>query len=107
MTKDSKYLFERTKRTWDEVDLCSVNSLYNGGEEMNSEVDKPYRDPSFCCFFLILGKILIASLDMGGYFEHYDGNGKLKNVMTSGEWVAGQIASIDTLGRTVISIWIW
>ena len=46
VTKDSKYLFfERTKRTWDEVDLCSVNLSTMEVKEIIHEVDKPYRDP--------------------------------------------------------------
>lgn len=105
VTKDSKYLFfERTKRTWDEVDLCSVNLSTMEVKEIIHEVDKPYRDPHARSVAILNdGKdILFRSERTGwGHYYHYDGNGKLKNVMTSGEWVAGQIASIDTLGRTV------
>lgn len=105
VTSDSKYLFfERTKRTWDEVDLCSVNLSTMEVKEIIHEVDKPYRDPhSRSVAILNDGKdILFRSERTGwGHYYHYDGNGNLKNVMTSGEWVAGQIASIDTLGRTV------
>lgn len=105
VTSDSKYLFfERTKRTWDEVDLCSVNLSTMEVKEIIHEVDKPYRDPhSRSVAILNDGKdILFRSERTGwGHYYHYDGNGMLKNVMTSGEWVAGQIASIDTLGRIV------
>ena len=105
VTKDSKYLFfERTKRTWDEVDLCSVNLSTMEVKEIIHEVDKPYRDPHARSVAILNdGKdILFRSERTGwGHYYHYDSNGKLKNVMTSGEWVAGQIASIDTLGRTV------
>ena len=46
VTSDSKYLFfERTKRTWDEVDVCSVNLSTLEVKEIIHEEDKPYRDP--------------------------------------------------------------
>ena len=46
VTSDSKYVFfERTKRTWDEVDVCSVNTSTLEVKELIHEVDKPYRDP--------------------------------------------------------------
>lgn len=73
-------------------------------KEIIHEVDKPYRDPHARSVAILNdGKdILFRSERTGwGHYYHYDGNGKLKNVMTSGEWVAGQMASIDTLGRTV------
>ena len=45
VTSDSKYVFfERTKRTWDEVDVCSVNTSTLEVKELIHEVDKPYRD---------------------------------------------------------------
>ena len=105
VTSDSKYLFfERTKRTWDEVDVCSVNLSTLEVKEIIHEEDKPYRDPHARNVAILNdGKdILFRSERTGwGHYYHYDGDGNLKNVMTSGEWVTGYINSIDTLKRKV------
>lgn len=34
-----------------------------------------------------------------GHFYHYDADGNLKNRITAGNWVAGQMVKIDTVGR--------
>ena len=105
VTSDSKYLFfERTKRTWDEVDVCSVNLSTLEVKEIIHEEDKPYRDPHARNVAILNdGKdILFRSERTGwGHYYHYDRDGNLKNIMTSGEWVTGYINSIDTLKRKV------
>lgn len=96
--------FERTKRTWDEVDVCSVNTNTLEVKELIHEVDKPYRDPHARSVAILNdGKdILFRSERTGwGHYYHYDGEGNLKNALSSGPWVCGHIASIDTLNRTV------
>ena len=60
------------------------------------EEEKPYRDPhakSVC--ILNNGKdILFRSERTGwGHYYHYDGNGRLLNTITSGNWVAGNICA--------------
>lgn len=105
VTPDSKLLFfERTKRTWDEVDLCSVNLSTLEVKELIHEVDKPYRDPhARSVEILNNGKdILFRSERTGwGHYYHYDGNGKLKNALSSGPWVAGQVVTVDSAARKV------
>ena len=105
VTSDSKYVFfERTKRTWDEVDVCSVNTSTLEVKELIHEVDKPYRDPHARSVEVLNdGKdILFRSERTGwGHYYHYDGQGNLKNAISSGPWVSGHIAAIDTLQRTV------
>lgn len=104
-TADGKLLFfERNKRTWDQVDLISVNTSTMEVKTIVHEEDKPYRDPhakSVC--ILNNGKdILFRSERTGwGHYYHYDGNGRLLNTITSGNWVAGNICAVDTLARTV------
>lgn len=103
-TPDSKLLFfERNKRTWDQTDLISVNTSTLEVKTIIHEEDKPYRDQhakSVC--ILNNGKdILFRSERTGwGHYYHYDGNGNLKNTITSGKWVAGNVIAIDTLKRT-------
>ena len=105
VTSYSKYVFfERTKRTWDEVDVCSVNTSTLEVKELIHEVDKPYRDPHARSVEVLNdGKdILFRSERTGwGHYYHYDGQGNLKNAISSGPWVSGHIAAIDTLQRTV------
>lgn len=36
-----------------------------------------------------------------GHYYHYDGNGKLLNAVTSGEWTAGRIMKIDTVKKQI------
>lgn len=42
--KGDKLFFQRFKRTWDEVDICVVNTETLEVKELIHEVDKPYRD---------------------------------------------------------------
>ena len=102
--KGDKLFFQRFKRTWDEVDICVVNPETLEVKELIHEVDKPYRDYHMQNTVILNdGKdILFRSERTGwGHYYHYDGEGRLKNVITSGPWVAGQVAAIDTVGRTI------
>lgn len=103
-SKGDLLFFERTKRTWDEVDICSVNTKTLEVRQIINEVDKPYRDPHARNVEVLNdGKdILLRSERTGwGHYYHYDGDGNLKNTITSGKWSCGHIVSIDTLGRTI------
>ena len=102
--KGDKLFFQRFKRTWDEVDICVVNTVTLEVKELIHEVDKPYRDYHMQNTVILNdGKdILFRSERTGwGHYYHYDGEGRLKNVITSGPWVAGQVAAIDTVGRAI------
>ena len=102
--KGDKLFFQRFKRTWDEVEICVVNTETLEVKELIHEVDKPYRDYHMQNTVILNdGKdILFRSERTGwGHYYHYDGEGRLKNVITSGPWVAGQVAAIDTVGRTI------
>lgn len=105
VTPDSKLIFlERTKRTWDQVDLLSINTSTLAVKELIHEEDKPYRDVHAKSVNILNNgrDILYRSERTGwGHYYHYDGDGNLKNVITSGNWVAGNICSIDTLRRTI------
>lgn len=100
----TSFFSQRFKRTWDEVDICVVNTETLEVKELIHEVDKPYRDYHMQNTVILNdGKdILFRSERTGwGHYYHYDGEGRLKNVITSGPWVAGQVAAIDTVGRTI------
>lgn len=73
-------------------------------KELIHEVDKPYRDPHARNVAVLNdGKdILFRSERTGwGHYYHYDGEGNLKNALSSGPWVSGHIVAVDTLARTV------
>ncbi|MEG1738234.1 MAG: DPP IV N-terminal domain-containing protein [Odoribacter sp.] len=102
--KGDRIYFERFKRTWDETDLCVVNTTTGEMRELIHEVDKPYRDVHLKNVLILNdGKdILYRSERTGwGHYYHYDGNGKLKNAITSGPWTTGSIISVDSLKREI------
>ena len=102
--KGDRIYFERFKRTWDETDLCVANTQTGEVRELIHEVDKPYRDVHLKNVVILNdgADILYRSERTGwGHYYHYDGNGTLKNVITSGAWTTGSIISIDTLKREI------
>lgn len=105
VTPNSKYVFfERTKRTWDEVDVISVNTETLEVKELINEVDKPYRDPHARSVEIVNnGKDILFRSDRTGWghYYHYDGDGNLKNALSEGPFVCGHIAAIDTASRYV------
>lgn len=101
--KGDRIYFERTKRSWEEVDVCVADTETGEVKELIHEKDLPYRDVHMKKTVILNdgADILFRSERTGwGHYYHYDGEGRLKNVITSGAWVAGQIVSIDTLKRT-------
>ena len=105
VTPDSRLLFfERTKRTWDEVDVCSVDLSTLEVRELIHEVDKPYRDPHARNVEVLNGgrDILFRSERTGwAHYYHYDGDGRLKNALSSGAWVSGPVVAVDSAARKV------
>ena len=99
-----KIFFQRFKRTWDEVDICVANTETMEVKELIHEVDKPYRDYHMQNTVILNdGKDILFRSERTGWahYYHYDGNGRLLNTITSGSWVAGQMATIDTVGRAI------
>lgn len=102
--KGNKIFFERYTRVRDEMELCVGNTETGEVKVLIHEVDKPYIDfHMHNIVFLNEGNDILYRSERTGWahYYHYDGNGVLKNTITSGDWVAGQIAAIDTVGRTI------
>lgn len=105
-TDKGKYglYFMRKKRTNDELDICRVDPETGEVTVLINEVSKPYFNNEFY-HFSVLGEgkdIIWWSERTGrGHFYHYDGEGRLLNQMTAGEWTCGKVVKIDTLGRSV------
>ena len=102
-SKDGKRLyFQRYKRTWDEMDLCVADTETGEVRELIHEVDKPYLDYQMRNISILNDgeDILFRSERSGwGHYYLYDKDGKLRNQITSGPWVAGPVQKIDTARR--------
>ena len=96
--------FIRKKGTRDEFELCSVDAKTGEVKVILHEVSKPYlNEELFSCRVLNGGEDILLWSDRSGWghYYHYDGNGKLLNAVTSGEWTAGRIMKIDTVKKQI------
>ena len=99
-----RVFFIRKKGTRNEFELCSVDAKTGEVKVILHEVSKPYlNEELFSCRVLNGGKDILLWSDRSGWghYYHYDGNGKLLNVVTSGEWTAGRIMKIDTVKKQI------
>lgn len=105
VSKDSERIyFERTNRAYNEKELCVINVLTGEVKVLVHEVDKPFMDFKMVSVsFLNDGKDIVYRSERSGWGHYYlyDGEGNLKNEITSGDWVAGPICEIDTVGRAL------
>lgn len=104
-SKDSdRIYFERKKRTCDEIEICVANTITGECKVLINERAEPYLNEQLHNITILDdGKDLIwwSERTGWGHYYHYDGDGNLQNVISSGSWVAGKILSIDTLQRTL------
>lgn len=104
-TNKSDYIYIlRRNRMWNEIDVLKANTENGEVEILFSETSKPYFNTRFAELAIIEdGKEYLWWSERTGWgaFYRYDSNGKLKNVMTKGPWVAGSIAKIDTAASTL------
>ena len=105
LPKHSEYFYVmRKKRTCDEIDICRAYTVDGRVEVLIHEECKPYfnEDLFYLAFLNEEQDIIWRSERTGwGHYYHYDGNGNLKNAITSGSWVAGKIVKMDTLNRNL------
>ena len=102
--KSDRILFQRKRRTCDELEICEANTETGECKVLFSEKSKPYfNDQLYHLSVLEDGKDIIwwSERTGWGHFYHYDQNGNLKNAISSGNWVAGKMVRIDTVGRTI------
>lgn len=96
--------FIRSRRTRNEAQLCYADVMTGRVVTLIDEKSMPYINPDlFCCHVLNRGRdILLWSDRTGwGHYYHYDGEGHLLNAVTSGDFTAGRIVAVDTLGRKI------
>ncbi|MCI5706853.1 MAG: prolyl oligopeptidase family serine peptidase [Odoribacter sp.] len=101
----SEFFFYRTRRSWDEKDLCAYNVKTGDIRVVYNEVDKPYFDYVIAQthFLNDADEILFRSERTGlGHFYLYDGKtGKMKRAVTEGDFLTGQVIKVDTARREV------
>lgn len=98
----AKVYFLRRRKTRDEVELCAADVSTGRVSTLIDEVSHPYINPDlFSVKILNKGKDIILWSDRSGWGHYYlyDGNGRLRNQITKGEWTAGRIMRVDTLRR--------
>lgn len=96
--------FIRKSRANDQMDLCRLDVRTGQVKELISETSQPhFNDQLFTCRILNNGEILWWSERTGyGQYYLYDRDGKLKNPVTRGLFVAGDVHTFDPKGRFLI-----
>ncbi len=99
-SQKSDYLWIlRRNRMWNEIDVLKANTSTGEVEILFSEVSKPYFNTRYAQLGIINeGEEYIWWSERTGWGQlyRYDSEGNLKNRITSGPWVVGNIARIDT-----------
>ncbi len=101
-TGSDKIYFARRDRTWSKIDLCVADTETGKTTVLISEESKPYFNTRYCQLAVLNeGKDLVwwSERDGWGHLYLYDGEGRLKRRLTSGPFVVGDIAAIDSTGR--------
>lgn len=103
--KGNNIYFFRTKRTWDEKELCRYDLTNGDVTIVLNEIDKPYFDYVIAQTHFLNGdeEFIFRSERTGfGHFYLYDAeSGELKRPITKGNYVTGQVVKIDTAKRDV------
>jgi dipeptidyl aminopeptidase/acylaminoacyl peptidase len=104
-TDKSDYLYIlRRNRTWDEVDVVKANTATGETEVLWSETSKPYFNTRYAQLAIINeGEEYIWWSERNGWGQlyRYDSAGNLRNRITEGHFMVGDIAAIDTAARTI------
>lgn len=100
---DYIYILRRT-RTWDEIDVVKANTTTGETQVLWSEIGKPYLNTRYAQLAIINeGQEYIWWSERTGWGQlyRYDSNGNLRNRITTGNFVVGDIAAIDTAASTI------
>lgn len=102
--KANKLYLERRNRRNTMLDVCEVNLSTGAVKVIIHEEGDPYLGIELASItFLNDYKDIIWWSERSGYghLYHYDGEGNLKNAITSGNWTAGKVVGMDEKKRTV------
>lgn len=97
-------IFIRQDRTCAKKEVCLADTETGETKLLFSETDEPYFNWSYSRLYPINeGKEMIWWSERTGFgqFYLYDGDGNLKNQMTKGNFVCGNVMRIDTLARVL------
>jgi dipeptidyl aminopeptidase/acylaminoacyl peptidase len=100
---DYIYILRRT-RTWDEIDVVKANTSTGETTVLWSETSKPYFNTRYAQLAIINeGEEYIWWSERTGWGQlyRYDRDGNLRNRITTGHFMVGDIAAIDTTARTI------
>ncbi len=100
---DYLYILRRT-RTWDEVDVVKANTTTGETEVLWSEVSKPYFNTRYAQLAIINeGEEYLWWSERTGWGQlyRYDSEGNLRNRITQGAFMVGDIMKIDTTAQTI------
>ncbi|MEX0609261.1 MAG: DPP IV N-terminal domain-containing protein [Balneolaceae bacterium] len=104
-THKSDFLYIlRRDRTWSKIDVLKANTATGQVEVLFSEESKPYFNTRFSQLAIInQGQEYLWWSERTGWGQlyRYDSEGNLKNTITSGSYVVGDIARIDTSAQTI------
>ena len=104
--KYPEYIYcTRKRRTCDEMDLCRVDTRTGDGFELIHERFEPhFTEQLFECRILNGGEDILWWSERSGWGQYYlyNKDGQLKNRVTTGDFVAGRITEMDTLGRSFV-----
>jgi len=93
----------RKDRTCAIQDVCVVDTETGELKELFSETDEPYWHSNSSLSVINDGKDLIWWSERTGWGQYYlyDNKGNLKHAITKGNFIAGRITQIDTLGGVI------
>lgn len=104
-TQRSDYLYIlRRNRMWNEIDVLKANTSTGEVEVLWTEKSEPYFNTRFAQLAIINeGQEYIWWSERTGWGQlyRYDANGNLKNRVTTGAYVVGDIQRIDTTAATI------
>lgn len=104
-TETSDYLyFLRRDRTWAHVDVVKANTTTGETEVLWSETSEPYHNTRYMDLVVINeGEEFLWHSERTGWGQiyRYDGEGNLKNRVTDGFFVVGNIHRVDTLAQAI------
>jgi len=102
--RTDELIFIRKDRTCAKIDVCLANTTTGESKVLFSEISEPYFNNEYTNLNSINdGKDLIWWSERTGFGQLYlyDAQGKLKNPITTGNYVVGRVIQIDTLAREV------
>lgn len=103
-TRLNKLYMERKNRRSTVLEICEVDIATGDVKVIIHEEGHPYIPVELASIhFLNDCRDIIWWSERTGYghFYHYDGNGNLKNSITSGDWTAGKVVYIDGKKREI------